>query len=251
MKLFGIFRDSTLNNTPTGFAWDIKNFLNFRKLGVLINEFGCIVFQKPISNQDNKYNLSPNYLPVTSRRHDIGTIPLDSDKVLKFSIGYPKDIADGTAPIYSEIGILHKTGYYQAVLNDYDNAIYTSDNKLNFSPDYPISGEYTYNFKGDLIVAFTDTNTKPKLLNLTHYIDNPPSLSDLFDINDILMFPDKINPKVSNLTINDNGGVLKSCQCFDPSAPVDSRVSKIADMSYARYSHSLVVANGKLYAIGG
>ena len=45
--------------------------------------------------------------------------------------------------------------------------------------------------------------------------------------------------------------ILKSCLCFDPSAPVDSRISRIADMNYARYDHSLVVANGKLYAIGG
>ena len=45
--------------------------------------------------------------------------------------------------------------------------------------------------------------------------------------------------------------VLKSCLCFDPSAPVDSRISNIADMNYERYGHSLVVANRKLYAIGG
>ncbi|PAV90989.1 hypothetical protein WR25_21484 [Diploscapter pachys] len=45
--------------------------------------------------------------------------------------------------------------------------------------------------------------------------------------------------------------VFKSCLCFDPSAPVDSRISQIADMNYPRYNHSLVVANGKLYAIGG
>ena len=46
-------------------------------------------------------------------------------------------------------------------------------------------------------------------------------------------------------------GVLKSCLCFDPSAPVDSRISRIADMNYARINHSVVAANGKLYAIGG
>ncbi|PAV72997.1 hypothetical protein WR25_13422, partial [Diploscapter pachys] len=45
--------------------------------------------------------------------------------------------------------------------------------------------------------------------------------------------------------------VLESCLCFDPSAPVDSRVSQIVDMNYARWDHSLIVANGKLYAIGG
>ena len=46
-------------------------------------------------------------------------------------------------------------------------------------------------------------------------------------------------------------GVFKSCLCFDPSAPVDSRISRIADMNYARCSHSIIVANKKLYAIGG
>ena len=45
--------------------------------------------------------------------------------------------------------------------------------------------------------------------------------------------------------------MLKSCLCFDPSAPAGSRIFQIADMNYARYYHSLVVANGKLYAIGG
>ena len=45
--------------------------------------------------------------------------------------------------------------------------------------------------------------------------------------------------------------ILKSCLCFEPSAPVDSRISRIADMNYARHHHSLIVANGKLYAIGG
>ncbi|PAV59923.1 hypothetical protein WR25_17384 isoform B [Diploscapter pachys] len=46
-------------------------------------------------------------------------------------------------------------------------------------------------------------------------------------------------------------GIFKSCLCFDPLAPVDSRISNIADMNYARYRHSLVAANGKLYAVGG
>ena len=45
--------------------------------------------------------------------------------------------------------------------------------------------------------------------------------------------------------------VLKSCLCFNPSAPADSRISRIADMNYERYNHSLIVADGKLYAIGG
>ena len=48
-----------------------------------------------------------------------------------------------------------------------------------------------------------------------------------------------------------SGQRLKSCLCFDPSAPVDSRISPIADMNYERMKHSLVATNGKLYAIGG
>ena len=47
------------------------------------------------------------------------------------------------------------------------------------------------------------------------------------------------------------GDVLKSSLCFDPSAPVDSRISRIADMNYKRHDHPLIAANGKLYAPGG
>ena len=50
---------------------------------------------------------------------------------------------------------------------------------------------------------------------------------------------------------SDDDDVLKSCLYFDPSAPVGNRISQIADMYCARYDHSLIVANGKLYAIGG
>ncbi len=45
--------------------------------------------------------------------------------------------------------------------------------------------------------------------------------------------------------------VFKSCLYFDPSAPVDSQISLIADMTDERYKHALIIANGKLYAIGG
>ena len=65
-----------------------------------------------------------------------------------------------------------------------------------------------------------------------------------------------------------SGEAFKSCLCFDPSAPFGSRiyravdiiygnqlasdkVFRIADMNYGRHDHSLVAANGKLYAIGG
>ncbi|PAV81866.1 hypothetical protein WR25_17308 isoform C [Diploscapter pachys] len=45
--------------------------------------------------------------------------------------------------------------------------------------------------------------------------------------------------------------VLKSCLCFDPSAPVDSQISRIAGMNYAKNEHAVIATNGKLYAIGG
>ena len=209
MKLTGIFRDSTPNNIPNGFAWDIKNFLNLRKLGVLINEFGSIIFQKPITEVNNKYNLAPLYIPFPTRRQEIGKIPIDNDKTVIFSIGYAEDVSLSTEIKYSEIGIIDKNGYYQYILNDYDNTIFTSDNKLSFNPDYIITGEYTYNYNNDLIVAFTDGNKKPKLINLTYYQNNIPSVGIPFDINDILMFPDK-NLADIDIDINDNGGTLKS-----------------------------------------
>ena len=63
------------------------------------------------------------------------------------------------------------------------------------------------------------------------------------------IFSDDDNSDDSNNFDDDD--ILKSYMCFDPSAPVDSRISRIADMNYARWDHSLIVANGKLYAIGG
>ena len=51
-------------------------------------------------------------------------------------------------------------------------------------------------------------------------------------------------------SVNDDYA-LTSCLRFDPSAAFGRRISRIADMNYARLAHSLVVANGKLYAIGG
>ncbi|PAV82807.1 hypothetical protein WR25_21979 [Diploscapter pachys] len=52
-------------------------------------------------------------------------------------------------------------------------------------------------------------------------------------------------------SVNNSGQALKSCLYFDPSAPVGSRISRIADMNHARHCHSLIVASEKLYAIGG
>ncbi|PAV55983.1 hypothetical protein WR25_14352 [Diploscapter pachys] len=68
---------------------------------------------------------------------------------------------------------------------------------------------------------------------------------------DLLM--DGIRRYIDYQTMNGNGSsgddeVFKFCLCFDP---IGSRISRIADMKYARYRHSLVVTNGKLYAIGG
>lgn len=45
--------------------------------------------------------------------------------------------------------------------------------------------------------------------------------------------------------------ILKSCLCFNPSASANSQFPQIADMNYIRRDHSLIVANEKLYAIGG
>ncbi|PAV64287.1 hypothetical protein WR25_25368 [Diploscapter pachys] len=70
-----------------------------------------------------------------------------------------------------------------------------------------------------------------------------------------LLMEEIVERYIDYQTMNGNGlnrgEVFKSCLCFDPSAPVDSRISRIADMNYGRKNHSPVVANGKLYTIGG
>ncbi len=113
-----------------------------------------------------------------------GAFSINADRILVFSIA-------GTS---SEIGVIETDGTYVTVSNS---------NIWNFSVDSPIHGEWQLNFKGQVIVAFTDRDRNPpRIVNL----DNLPNP---LTADSVLMFPKYTEPAYS-LTEIEVGGVLAS-----------------------------------------
>jgi hypothetical protein len=102
--------------------------------------------------------------------------------------------------IFSTNNINSALGYYNADTDAYipiaNDANFSY--KLGFSTDFPINGQAQRNYKGEIIVAFTDFNTFPKFMNCDVPVVN--SLDDwrLFPLADI---------PTLNTTIID-GGIL-------------------------------------------
>lgn len=89
--------------------------------------------------------------------------------------------------IFSTNNINSALGFYDPV-NDLYIPIANDGNyayKLGFSTDFPINGQAQRNYKGELVVAFTDFNTFPKFMNCDVPVVN--SLDDwrLFPLADI------------------------------------------------------------------
>jgi len=105
----------------------------------------------------------------------------------------------------SEIGVVRNEEYIPII----------RDSLFAFDTNYPIQGVFTYNFKGELIVAWTDNNTSPKILNL----DNLPFKSgitadyNLIDPSEFTLtelFPNVSTPVIRPITVSDGGGNLLS-----------------------------------------
>ena len=79
-------------------------------------------------------------------------------------------------------------------------SLIANDAFLNFSLQHPIEGIYKINNLGEIIVVWTDNCNEIRYLN----IDNPPIT---IDANNILLFPNVVNPKYVP-TIQDNLGNL-------------------------------------------
>ncbi|PAV64371.1 hypothetical protein WR25_20503 [Diploscapter pachys] len=108
---------------------------------------------------------------------------------------------------------------------------------LFYGPDPPEWREYASvaYIKGKLYYL---GGADPKAHQYTNRVDMENGKQDLLFLFELVVF-------------NHGDDRLKSCLRFEPSALVDRRISRIADMNSAKGVHSLVVASGKLYAIGG
>jgi len=165
IPLKGIWQDSRLSKQPQDFAYKVLNGVK-NKQGSWLNENGYTEF----SSVFNAKGLTP--INITNAK--------DGKKVV-FSV---------TSTNQSEIGILNSNGTYTEKLVA----------ALGFDDDYPIDAEIQYNFKDELIVAFTDGLNSPKIINL----DDIPAP---FDINDIQLFVRYKQPKVTS-NVEDSGGSL-------------------------------------------
>ena len=205
MKIKGINRNITPDELPEGFVLNNKNVVYSQQLNAVVNENGFLVHQKRNTASNQKYGLIEiNLSGIIYILKPIGCKQIDNNALLIWSCGFEKTYVNNASleVKIAEIGIITKEGEYVSYIRDINN-------ELEFNPNYPIVGEFDYNYKNELITAFTDKNSSPKLVNLTFYKNNP----NLFQINDCLMFPNKSDVNCT-IQYNNTGGALYSGSYF-------------------------------------
>lgn len=117
---------------------------------------------------------------------------------------------DGPAIIFSShVDGTSKIGLYDKDANAYsmilDDSAFPTGDKWNFNRDHYITGEFQRNFKNERIVAWTDKNTHPRVLN----IDDTSSVAAA---KDTLLF---LQANTPTLSVNvDTGGILEKGAYF-------------------------------------
>jgi hypothetical protein len=133
MKYKGMWLDGKPNQQPSNTTRKNKNFIVGEQFGSWTNEKGFLKIRD--------FSMFP-----------IGVIPLNRNDFVVFS----------TDETLSEIGLINQDNSYSSLI---------SNNQLGFKTSHPIHGEFFINDKGERVIAYTDNNKTPKVLN----IDNIPS----------------------------------------------------------------------------
>lgn len=186
-------------DNPEG-SWRLaKNMVNYKRFGGLSNENGA----DPIT---------PVAVPATDFKNFpvkpvIGIIPITSGSVFFFS--------PSGAGSNSEIGIVDDQNRYRPIVIDKAAAVI-----LDFHIDSPIQGTYEHKFNENLIIAWRDSRNNPRILNLDCLPFEVDSSFNVVagDVNKakalIKLFPDVATPSISDLSLADNGGALKTGTYF-------------------------------------
>ncbi len=164
-------RDIDFTSSNNKFISDGKNLIVTNKFTTLESEKGNLL----IANTDGIINGIIN----------------TSDSFIVFSIDNE----------FSEIGIYKNNEYIKIIKTIY----------FNFNINYPISGEYYYNDKKELIVLFYDNNDTSKLLNLDNLPFELNSDLELIDSNKIKLAEQFIpfkQPTYRLISVDDNVGNL-------------------------------------------
>lgn len=171
----GLWLDASETNQPQG-TW--KYLLN----GVFD------VDRDTITDEDGFRKFSKN-LPSSSL---IGAVTGD-DEIILF-------LTDNSS--VHEIGILNKNGYYRKIV---------SSSLFNFNENFPIKAKFIKNFNSERIVTFVDQNNTPKIFNLDNIIysiDTSSVITGTSDLNNYLLFPEHLEPKITNLFVGKGGSLL-------------------------------------------
>ena len=171
IPLKGTWKDSPLSNHPDGFAYEVINGVINKNLASITNESGTSEF----SSQYNALGYQ-----------QLGIFNAKGGDKLVFS---KKGVLD-------KIGIIKSNGTYVEKLST----------NLGFNIDYPIDCELYYNYKGEIIAAFTDYLNTPKIINLDNIV-LPFNIKDI-ELNSIFTQPQVISD------IEESGGSLKTGAYF-------------------------------------
>ena len=159
---------------------------------------GVTVTQTDSTNHGNNFTTVFSITSNTNNQKSNLTFGLETGSVL--------NIIEET--YYSEIG-RYKNNSYTKVLES---------SKLKFRSDTFIKGCYVLNYKKEVIIAFTDDKSPPKILNLDDLpFEVDPSSKKLLDEEDLVLsylFPEYSKPRIVYNTILDNGGSLRSGSYF-------------------------------------
>lgn len=177
---------------------------------------------KPILGLNTNFN--PADLPEGFYNFAKNIVLTDTDGVVTNEDGflysainsgvYGNYIAQGYSPVGTIVTKIHTVVFLTNNINsviglyyeDQDNFVVLFDDttksfKLNLNKDFPIKGEWFENFLAEIIIAWTDNNVKPKVLNLS-------KVSTINEEKDVLLFSEFLQPLFSfNI---EKGGQLKS-----------------------------------------
>ena len=162
------------------------------------------VFQRgsAITNEDGVDDVTPNNYPIN--KNVIGSIPMNEDVILFFGT---------TNPVDSEIGIFKSDFTYETILKDAIGKIV-----LDFNQNYPIQGVFEKKFNDNIIIAWTDYNNSPRILNIDcipfRLLSNKSvNILDLAKAQSLIkLFPNYITPTILeyNLEVKEGAGSLLS-----------------------------------------
>lgn len=143
----------------------------------------------------------------------VGTIPVRDEAVVLFYV--ESDYLTDTSYL-SEIVYLDQEGTATLIVQHAD---------LAFNPSHPFKGVYYYNTKDELVIAWTDNNNPPRILN----IDAPEftgTTPDAKFIKRLSIFPNAETPSIEGVVdLNSSGSIDNGAYTFFVTYEIDNEIA--------------------------